>query len=210
MARPNWSRILPRPLVIPTVIHLSTLAEVRALLDRIRKQTITETGSVRTKAALSLCVGANTCSTAIEQTRKGQVRSGCPPTARALPAKRNFKRGAFGSPKSAARQKIYAISSASSMANALTVYFEKEPGRRAAANSPATRRGASPPTSPSCRSCCRSHGPLSTHFRYDLNFGHFAALRSLTSWAKAQNRCAIVCWGVRLICEQGNQGGDHR
>ena len=34
MARPNWSRRLPRPLVIPTVIHLSTLAEVRALLDR--------------------------------------------------------------------------------------------------------------------------------------------------------------------------------
>ena len=33
MARPNWSRPLPRPLVIPTVIHLSTLAEVRALLD---------------------------------------------------------------------------------------------------------------------------------------------------------------------------------
>jgi hypothetical protein len=34
MARPNWSRLLPRPLVIPTVIHLSTLAEVRALIDR--------------------------------------------------------------------------------------------------------------------------------------------------------------------------------
>ena len=34
MARPNWSRPLARPLVIPTVIHLSTLAEVRALLDR--------------------------------------------------------------------------------------------------------------------------------------------------------------------------------
>ena len=26
---------------------------------------------------------------------------------------------------------------------------------------------------------------LSTHFCYDLNFGHFAALRSLTSWAKS-------------------------
>ena len=34
MAHPNWSRPLPQPLVIPTVIHLSTLAEVRALLDR--------------------------------------------------------------------------------------------------------------------------------------------------------------------------------
>jgi hypothetical protein len=65
------------------------------------------------------------------------------------PAKRNSKRGAFGSPQSAARQKIYAISSTSSMANALTVYFEDEPGRRARgqACSPATRPGASQPTS---------------------------------------------------------------
>ena len=42
------------------------------------------------------------------------------------------------------------------------------------------RPGASPPTSPSCRSCWASH---TIHFRYNLNFGHFAALRSLTSWA---------------------------
>jgi hypothetical protein len=34
MARPNWSRLLPRPLAIPTVVHLSTLADVRARLDR--------------------------------------------------------------------------------------------------------------------------------------------------------------------------------
>ena len=35
------------------------------------------------------------------------------------------------------------------------VYFEDEPGRRAAPScSPATRPGASPPTSPSCQICC--------------------------------------------------------
>jgi hypothetical protein len=36
------------------------------------------------------------------------------------------------------------------------VYFEEEPGRTAAAKlfTLATRPGASPPTSPSCRSCC--------------------------------------------------------
>jgi hypothetical protein len=39
MARFNWSRPLPRPLVIPTVINLSTLAEVRALIDRLPAQT---------------------------------------------------------------------------------------------------------------------------------------------------------------------------
>ena len=34
------------------------------------------------------------------------------------------------------------------------VYFEEEPGRRAAPSySPVMRLGASPPTSPSCRSC---------------------------------------------------------
>jgi hypothetical protein len=36
------------------------------------------------------------------------------------------------------------------------------------------------------------HRPLSTHFRCNLNFGHFAALGSLTSWAMALNRCAIT------------------
>ena len=30
------------------------------------------------------------------------------------------------------------------------------------------------------------------HFRYDLNSGHFAALRLLTSWARARNRFAIA------------------
>ena len=35
------------------------------------------------------------------------------------------------------------------------VYFEAEPdGARRRTSSPATKRGASPPTSPSCRSCC--------------------------------------------------------
>jgi len=33
-------------------------------------------------------------------------------------------------------------------------------------NSPATRPSASPPTSPSFRSCCASHRPLSARFRY--------------------------------------------
>ena len=34
MPRPDWSRPLPRPLVIPTVLNLVTLDDVRALIER--------------------------------------------------------------------------------------------------------------------------------------------------------------------------------
>ena len=34
MATPNWSRPLPRPIIIPDVMELSTLADVRILVEK--------------------------------------------------------------------------------------------------------------------------------------------------------------------------------
>ena len=34
MSKPDWSRPLPRPLTIPTVMNLSTLADVRDLVEK--------------------------------------------------------------------------------------------------------------------------------------------------------------------------------
>ena len=39
MSRPNWSHALPRPLVIPKVMTLKTLGDVRALMRHLPQQT---------------------------------------------------------------------------------------------------------------------------------------------------------------------------
>ena len=38
MPRPTWSRALPRALTIPTLMDLVTLADVRALIDHLLKE----------------------------------------------------------------------------------------------------------------------------------------------------------------------------
>ena len=39
MPRPDWSRPLPRPLTIPTVMDLVTLDDVRSLIGHLPKET---------------------------------------------------------------------------------------------------------------------------------------------------------------------------
>jgi hypothetical protein len=34
LSHPDWSRLLPRPLIIPTVMKLTTLADVRDLVEK--------------------------------------------------------------------------------------------------------------------------------------------------------------------------------
>jgi hypothetical protein len=54
MARPNWSRPLPRPLVIPKVMTLATLGDVRTLIAKhlpahFRGQAVVATRRCRTR-----------------------------------------------------------------------------------------------------------------------------------------------------------------
>jgi hypothetical protein len=54
--RPNWSRALPRPLVLPYVMTLKTLADVRALMrhlpeDRRQRTTWRHVAAQLTEAA---------------------------------------------------------------------------------------------------------------------------------------------------------------
>ena len=75
--------------------------------------------------------------------------------------------------------------------------------------SPATRPGGSPPTSPSCPQGAaeKPTGLYRPHFRYDLKSGHFAELRSLTSWPAADLRAAKKLrswpkwWMAQTFCE---------
>jgi hypothetical protein len=50
--RPNWSRPLPRPLTIPTIMDLVTLADVRTLIGHLPKETRARSTWQHVEAAL--------------------------------------------------------------------------------------------------------------------------------------------------------------
>jgi hypothetical protein len=52
LPRSNWSRPLPRPLTIPTVMDLVTLADVRTLLGHLPKETRARSTWLHVEAAL--------------------------------------------------------------------------------------------------------------------------------------------------------------
>ena len=47
MSKPDWSRPLPRPLTIPTVMKLSTLADVRDLVEKHLPRTVPPQAGVK-------------------------------------------------------------------------------------------------------------------------------------------------------------------
>jgi hypothetical protein len=51
-SRPNWSRPLPRALTIPTVMDLVSLADVRALIGHLPKETRAKSTWRRVEEAL--------------------------------------------------------------------------------------------------------------------------------------------------------------
>ena len=57
--RPNWSRPLPRPLTIPTVMDLVTLADVRALLGHLPKETRAKSTWLHVEAELKKAVAGD-------------------------------------------------------------------------------------------------------------------------------------------------------
>ena len=58
--RPNWSRPLPRPLTIPTVMDLVTLADVRTLIGHLPKETRAKSTWQHVAAELEKAAGGDT------------------------------------------------------------------------------------------------------------------------------------------------------
>jgi hypothetical protein len=58
MPRPNWSRPLPRPLTIPNVMKLRTLADVRTLIGHLPKETLAKDTWQRVEAELKKAVAS--------------------------------------------------------------------------------------------------------------------------------------------------------